>query len=205
MRIKNKLKYYNELKNSEFSKVLKEHILKISNRQKIIFYTVLKKDMTDEQQKVLLKDLGLNLNIVEEYNKDLEEFRFVLVGNIIDKHYYGENKEMRRGTKHFRPGAKVYLLPEYGGNGHTDIPVYGLPRRSKRKIYIVVRGHMIKNIRVKKTFDPKLIAMIDDNFFYDYFDNDEAGLQGFADSINEYNMNNNIEVVDGINNSGSNI
>ena len=63
-----------------------------------------------------------------------EEFRYILLGNIIDKHYYGEGKEIRSGTKQFRAGAKVYLFPEYGGMGHEAMPVYGLPRKSWKKI-----------------------------------------------------------------------
>lgn len=155
---------------------------------------MLKDDITEEQQKVLLKDLNINLKTVEEYNKNPEEFRYILVGNIIDKHYFGEKKEIRSGTKHFRAGAKVYLFPEYGGNGHTNIPVYGLPRKSHKKIHIVIRRNMIKNIRAKKIFDPKLIEKIDDSFFYDYFDNNETALQGFAASMNE----NSIEITDDI-------
>ena len=47
-------------------------------------------------------------NIKDDIRDDPgEEFRFILVGNIIDKHYYGENKEIRSGTKHLRAGAKV--------------------------------------------------------------------------------------------------
>lgn len=109
-----------------------------------------------------------------------KDFRFILVGNIIDKHYYGENKEIKSGTKHFRPGAKVYLLPEYGGMGHEDMPVYGLPRKSRKKIKIVIRSSRIKNVRVKKTFDKKMIEMVNENFFYAHIADDEAKLKAFA-------------------------
>lgn len=35
------------------------------------------------------------------------DFEYCMVGNIIDKHYFGEQKlEIRRGTKQFRPNAK---------------------------------------------------------------------------------------------------
>jgi hypothetical protein len=124
--------------------------------------------------------------------QSVDEFRYILVGNIIDNHYYGENKEIKSGTKHFRAGAKVYLLPEYGGMGHENMPVYGLPRKSWKKIKIVIRSEMIKNVRVKKTFDPKMIEMIKSNHFYSYFGNDEDGLQDFADSMNKSNK----EIVD---------
>ena len=133
---------------------------------------------------------------MEEQNKYNEEFRYILVGNIIDKHCFGENKEIRSGTKHFRAGAKVYLLPEYGGNGHNEIPVYGLPRKRKKKILITMRSSMIKNVRVKKTFDRKVIQKIDNCFFYHYLDNVETTLQELADYINEENQKNNIEIVD---------
>ena len=117
-----------------------------------------------------------------------EEFRFVLVGNIIDKHYYGVDKEIRSGSKHFRAGAKVYLLPLYGGNGHENIPVYGLPRKSKRKIEVVIRIGMIKNVRVKKTFDPKIIEKMKDSNFYSLDDSAES-LKQFVDYFfNKANM-----------------
>ena len=58
--------------------------------------------------------------------ENLEEFEFCLVGNIIDKHYYGENKEIKHGNKQFRSGAKVYIFPEFGGMGHENIKVIGL-------------------------------------------------------------------------------
>lgn len=120
-------------------------------------------------------------------NNPNEEFRYILVGNIIDKHYYGEDKEIKSGTKQFRAGAKVYLFPEYGGMGHENMPVYGLPRKRWKKIQIVIRSVMIKNVRVKKTFDPKMIEKVSNNHFYSYFGNDEVGLNSFADSINKNN------------------
>ena len=127
-------------------------------------------------------------NIKDDIRDDPgEEFRFILVGNIIDKHYYGENKEIRSGTKHFRAGAKVYLFPEYGGTEHASMPVYGLPRKSWKKIKVAIRLVMIKNVRVKKTFDLKLIEMITDTHIYAYLGNNEDRLNEFADSLNKNN------------------
>ncbi len=200
MDIRNKLKFYIGIKDV-LPQFLQANFDRMSVRQKIIFYNTLKDDLTDEQKKVLSNELNLHLTNVEESNKNVEDFRYLLVGNIIDKHYYGENKEIRSGTKQFRAGAKVFLLPEYGGNGHIDIPVYGLPRKSHKNIQIVIRGNMIKNLRVKKTFNPKLIEKIDDNFFYDNFDNNEKDLQEYADSMNENRKNNNIEITDNIENT----
>ena len=127
-----------------------------------------------------------------ENNKKIE-FRYLLVGNIIDEHFYGENNELKSGTKHFRPGAKVYLIPEYGGMGHEKIPVIGLQRfkRKKRiKIEVTIDSKLIKNVRVKKTYDIKLIEIISENYFYSYFnqqENEFERLNDFAKSISEKN------------------
>jgi hypothetical protein len=130
-------------------------------------------------------------NIVNDRNKKYNEiFRHILVGNIIDKHYYGVTKAIKSGSKHFRAGAKVYLLPEYGGMGHENMPVYGLPRKCSRKIKIVIRSIMIKNVRIKKVFDPKIVEMVEKNNFYS--NSDEATLKHFAESMNK----NNKEIVE---------
>lgn len=125
----------------------------------------------------------------EENNKEIK-FRYLLVGNIIDKHFYGENKEIRSGTKHFRAGAKIYLIPEYGGMGHESIPVIGLPRKKRKKIEVTINSKMIKNVRVKKTYNSKLIERIKENHFYSHFnefENEFEMLNDFAKSINDNN------------------
>ena len=78
--------------------------------------------------------------------EDSTESEFCIIGNIVDKHFYGEQKEIRRGTKHFRPNAKVYCLPEFGGMGHETMVVVGVPRKSKRFIKIAIPTKM-KHLR----------------------------------------------------------
>lgn len=115
------------------------------------------------------------------------EYRFIMVGNMIDKHYYGEEKEIKSGTKHFRAGAKLFLFPEFGGMGHIRIPVYGMARKTKRMIIVTIRSCLIKNVRVQKTYDPKLIALIQESFFYKKIKMsgiESESLARFAESIN---------------------
>jgi hypothetical protein len=132
----------------------------------------------------LMNDIDLNAE--SEAGK---EFRYLLVGNIIGQHCYGETKQVKNGTKHFRPGAKVYLFPHYGGMGHQNIPVYGLPRKSGRKIEIVIRAVLIKNVRVSKTFDPKMIEKVDACHFYNSFKNTtDYTLEKFAGVLNSNNQ-----------------
>jgi len=125
---------------------------------------------------------------------DEKEFRYILVGNIIDRHVYGEEKEVKSGTKHFRPGAKVYLFPKYGGMGHEKMPVFGLPKNSFKKIHVTITTNLIKNVRVKKTYDTRLIQKVDQTFFYSFADYTGClvNLTRFADFVNE----NNVELKD---------
>lgn len=58
------------------------------------------------------------------------EWRWCLVGNIVEQHPYGQEHVIMRGNKQFRPGAKVYINLVYGGMGHEAVLVVGKPRRS---------------------------------------------------------------------------
>lgn len=90
-----------------------------------------------------------------------------IVGNIIGAHYWGEQKEIRYGTKHFRPGAKLYCTFPYGGMGHENIRVFGKPRGQRRMITIVIEARYVKNFRLQKVYDPKVLAYLD-KYAYTY-------------------------------------
>ena len=97
----------------------------------------------------------------EDKNSDVNEIEWVycIVGNIVEKREFGENKEIRDGTKHFRSGTKVYCLPHigYGGTGWEDIVVMGKHRKQFRFIQIVMRRKWITNFRLKKVWDKRVI------------------------------------------------
>lgn len=97
---------------------------------------------------------------------DDRDFEWCIIGNIVDQHYYGEEKEIRRGTKQFGPGAKVYCLPEFGGMGHEQIRVIGKPRKQNRLINIVMASSKIKNYRVQKVFHRKIQVDIGKHPYY---------------------------------------
>lgn len=96
--------------------------------------------------------------------KDFKKQQFIwcLVGNIVQEHLYGINKEPTPGTKHFSPNAKVYCMPE-GYQGNEFVKVIGRHRRSGRLIYIVMPSKLITNFRLKKVYDPKVLAFIKSN------------------------------------------
>ncbi len=97
---------------------------------------------------------------------DSREFEWCIVGNIIDKHLWGEEKAIRRGTKQFRPGAKVYCIPEFGGMAHENIRVIGKPRKQKGFINIVLRTKMVTNFRVQKVYHPKIQFEVGSHIYY---------------------------------------
>jgi hypothetical protein len=89
-----------------------------------------------------------------------KEYLICVVGNIIGPHIWGEEKRIQQGTKHFRPGAKVYCIFMYGGDGNEHIRVLGKPRKSGRMIDVVIRTGFIKNFRLQKTYEPRVINFI---------------------------------------------
>jgi hypothetical protein len=127
----------------------------------------------------------------KDFKKSENEYEYCLVGNIIDKHRFGENGEIRYGTKHFRPGARVYIFPQYGGMGHENIQVIGFPRKRYRLTSIVIPTKFIINVRVAKIFQPFLKEKIVNNFYYSIWkktDNELECLTKFAESINKRNQ-----------------
>ena len=94
------------------------------------------------------------------------EFLWCIVGNIVNARYAGEQKEMKHGTKHFRPGAKVYCIPEFGGTAHEQMRVIGLPRKSRKKINVIIRTKHIKNFRLQKVYSPALFDQISSQKIY---------------------------------------
>jgi hypothetical protein len=126
------------------------------------------------QRKILVEDRRLDKPIktwvsVDEFDNFLEErdrmlaeerklknqgldFVWSLVGNIVGEHAVGENKEIRKGTKHFSPGTKVYCFPPLWGDGYEKIQVIGRPRQSSRFIKVIIKSKLVRNWRMQKVY-----------------------------------------------------
>lgn len=101
-----------------------------------------------------------------------QEWRWCLVGNIVEKHEFGEAHELKYGTKHFRPGAKVFINLVYGGMGHEHILVIGVPRHMKTYIEVVIRRAYVRNFRVQKVYKPAVLKLMNASE-WDWRDNSE--------------------------------
>lgn len=94
---------------------------------------------------------------------DDTEWCWCLVGNIVEKHEFGEAHEIRYGTKHFSPGAKVFINLIYGGFGHDKIQVIGIPRHKRNYIEIVIPRAYVENFRIQKVFKPAVLKRMNNS------------------------------------------
>jgi len=85
-------------------------------------------------------------------------------GNIRKECRFGPNGSDRRpGTKHFRGGAKVYVIDAYWGTCHT-VTVVGHHRANGRYIKINMRAKHIENLSPKIVYSPKVVQLIREHF-----------------------------------------
>lgn len=103
-----------------------------------------------------------------------QEWRWCLVGNIVDEHEFGQDRKIMRGTKHFRPGAKVYVNLVYGGMGHEKILVIGNPRHSQQYIEIVISRKYVENFRLQRVYKPQVLERMDKSDWDWWGNTDEA-------------------------------
>ena len=82
------------------------------------------------------------------------------IGNIIAERPYGPGgEEIRTGTKHFRPGAKVYIIDWFPGTCE-DVVVIGHHRKSNRPIKAIIKAKFIENLRVKSCYSIAAVRLI---------------------------------------------
>jgi hypothetical protein len=88
------------------------------------------------------------------------ESYWTAVANIVrERPYSPGGAEIRLGTKHFAPGAKVYIIDWYAGMCERII-VVGQHRKSKHLIAIVIDVKLVENLRAKLCYAPAVLAKI---------------------------------------------
>ncbi len=80
---------------------------------------------------------------------------WTVVANIISQRLYGEEQEMRLGTRLFSGGAKVYVVAAFMGTAENVI-VIGRHRGSKKYIHAVIKADIIENFRLSLIYSPKV-------------------------------------------------
>lgn len=86
------------------------------------------------------------------------------VGNIKDPCLIGpDGGEPHSGTKHFRAGAKVYVIDAFWGTCNS-VTVIGQHRKSRRFICIALRAKYLENLRVKLVYSPTVRCLAEQHF-----------------------------------------
>lgn len=86
-------------------------------------------------------------------------FIYCIVANIIGKHYYGEDKRIKQGTRHFRSGAKVICNFEWKSG---KVIVTGKSKNGRYRT-VIMNPNMLKNFRVAKIYTPQIIKIAKKN------------------------------------------
>jgi hypothetical protein len=81
-----------------------------------------------------------------------------VVANVVAEQLAGEDREIRRGTKHFSAGTKVYCYPPLWGDGYENIKVIGRHRGSRKLVEMVMPSKGLMNWRAKMVYSPFVLA-----------------------------------------------
>jgi len=83
-----------------------------------------------------------------------------VVANVAEETAHGEGGlELRRGVKHFAPGAKVWVLPPLWGDGGEHVMVVGYHRgsRGRRLARMVMPRRHLTGFRVQAVYSPAVV------------------------------------------------
>jgi hypothetical protein len=84
--------------------------------------------------------------------------------NVLKEIRWGEGgAEIKKGTKHFRGGAKVYIIDYYPGMCE-GVVVVGHHRASGRYIELSMRAKHLENFRMTTVYSPKVLKVIRDRY-----------------------------------------
>ena len=87
-----------------------------------------------------------------------------VVANVVMERPYGPGGvEKRRGTKHFAPGAKVYVYDFFWGVGGENVTVMGRHRKSHRFIQLSMPAKHLANWRAELVYSPAVAKVIREN------------------------------------------
>ncbi len=94
----------------------------------------------------------------EHFTENGHSWCWCLVGNIVQNHEFGEEHEIKYGTKQFSRGTKIFLAPAQWGDGYEKIVVIGLSRYKKKYIEVVTRSKYVENLRIQKVYKPAILT-----------------------------------------------
>ena len=104
--------------------------------------------------------------------------------NMIAERPYGPSgTQIRRGSKHFAPGAKLYCYPALWGDGYGQIQVFGRHRGSHRYVKMIISSSWLINWRAELVYSPHLIREL--SSVWDGTTHSHENAQHIADFMNQ--------------------
>lgn len=95
------------------------------------------------------------------------EWKYCVVGNIVQTRI-DENGVLRYGTSAFSGGTKVYICGKYWDERVKTITVIGLDRFKKFTVSDI-SPNTIENVRCQRVYKPKVLELMDNFEFWDYW------------------------------------
>lgn len=93
-------------------------------------------------------------------NSKTDEGIWCVVANIKKEHPFGpRGEDVKRGTRQFRGGTKVYIAGCYAGTCDGVVAI-GLHRKTRRFITCVVNVKHVEDFRVKLVYHPRVLELI---------------------------------------------
>lgn len=93
-----------------------------------------------------------------------KESILVVRASVVQLRPYGEGEiETQKGTKHFRPGAKVYVIDAHWGMCDT-VTVIGHNRANVRYARLDMSMKHLEKFRLIRAYSPKVISLIKQYF-----------------------------------------
>lgn len=86
------------------------------------------------------------------------EPRWMVVANLVRRRWVSPGGDVRSGTKHFKPGAKLRLVGDYAGMCQ-DVWAVG-HSRGGRLIAVVLRVWVLTNFRARVEYSPSVLRRV---------------------------------------------
>ena len=96
-------------------------------------------------------------------NRGFEPAWCVAANVVLERDFGPDGAEKRHGTKHFAPGAKVYVYDFYWGMGGENVTVMGHHRKSRRYIQLTMAAKHLANWRTELVYSPAVAKVIREN------------------------------------------
>ncbi len=93
-----------------------------------------------------------------------KESKILLKAKIVEERPFGEGgTEIKKGTKHFLPGAKVYVIDAYWGEC-AAVTVIGHHRTSGRYVKLDMSVQHLENFQLRRVYSPTILSMLNQHF-----------------------------------------